>query len=189
MMKKVFLFVILNIVGMTVNAQQDDNKASHSIVIVIPELALLSLESATGTSINLKAIAPTEAGGTITFSPADTSLWLNYSSIVGGVVALRNITVQITDGELPKGTVLSLIASADAGEGDGTIGVPSGSINLSSSPQNIITAIGSAYTGKGLTKGHNLSFLLGLDTAEGSYAKLNINANKILVVTYTLSDN
>jgi hypothetical protein len=116
----------------------------------------------------LEITAPTEAGDAVSF-PSDNSIWLNYSSIVGSTTEpSRNVTAQITAGTVPAGTVLSVVAGADAGSGDGTMGAPTAVIALSGAAQNVISAIGSAYTGDGVSKGHNLSFALDLAAGAGS---------------------
>jgi hypothetical protein len=53
---------------------QDTNNATHNVVIEIPEVALLDLESATGDAITLGPTAPTEAGEAVTFPAQDNSI-------------------------------------------------------------------------------------------------------------------
>lgn len=185
-----FLFgILLSTIGLFSFAQ-DSNQDSHNVVIGIPEVALLDLEASNGTSITLGPTAPTEAGMAVDFNAVDNSIWINYSSIVGSVTEpSRNVSVQITSGTVPAGTELTVLAAADAGSGDGTMGTPTPAITLSSTAQNIITGIGSAYTGDGVNKGHNLSYALNLASASGSYAQLDFDNSDTVVITYTLSDN
>lgn len=190
MKKQNFLFVLL-VGAMSFSVQaQDSNQDAHSVVIGIPEVALLDLEAANGTTITLGPSAPVEAGEAVDFNSVDNSIWINYSSIVGSVTEpSRNVAVQITSGTVPTGTELSVLAASDSGNGDGTMGAPTAAVVLTSTAQNIITGIGSAYTGNGVNKGHNLSYALNLSSAAGSYALLDFDNSDTVVITYTLSDN
>lgn len=90
------------------------------------------------------------------------------------------------DGALPNGLILKLVASADAGYGNGRLGVPTGEITLSGNQQEIITSIGSCYTGNGAGKGHKLTYNLA-SGGEDSYQ--NIPAGEVIVkIVFTLSD-
>jgi len=169
---------------------QDDNDDVHTVTLSVPEVALLDLEASAGTGITLGPAAPTEAGLPVDFSAAtDNTIWMNYSSIVGTVVdPSRTVSVQITTGTVPAGTELTVVAAADAGNGDGTMGTPSAALTLSGTAQDIITGVGSAYTGDGVNNGHNLTYTLSLLAAGGSYATLDFTTGTALSVTYTLSD-
>jgi hypothetical protein len=190
MKKQNFLLgLLVSVVSFSVNAQ-DSNQDAHNVVIGIPEVALLDLEAANGTSITLGPTAPVEAGEAVAFNSTNNSIWINYSSIIGSTTEpSRNVAVQITSGTVPAGTVLSVLAASDAGTGDGTVGAPTPAVTLTSTAQNIITGIGSAYTGNGVNKGHNLSYALNLASAAGSYAQLDFDNSDTVVITYTLSDN
>lgn len=185
-----FLFMLfLGVLSFSVNAQ-DSNQDAHNVVIGIPEVALLDLEAANGTSITLGPTAPTEAGNAVSFNSTDNSIWINYSSIIGSATEpSRNVAVQITSGTVPAGTTLSVLAASYAGNGDGTMGAPTPAVALTSTAQNIITGIGSAYTGNGVNKGHNLQYALNLSSAAGSYSQLDFDNSDTVVITYTLSDN
>ena len=171
----------------------DSNKASHLVTINIAEVALLDLEFAAGesTAITLAGTAPTEAGEAMTFENANNSdIWINYSSIVGSTTEpARNVSVQITDGVVPAGLILTAIASTDAGDGAGLMGTATSILTLSGTLQDIITGIGSAYTGDGANKGHNLTYQLGYETdAATDYGSLDFDKSDVLTITYTLSD-
>ena len=169
---------------------QDDNDDAHNVVITLPEVALLDLESSAGTSISLGPDAPTEAGEALDFSEETNSdIWINYSSIIGSKTEpSRDITVQITSGKVPEGLELTAIAAKDAGMGDGSMGTPTAKIILDNSAQEIIKGVGSAYTGNGVSKGHQLTYQLALNEKKGSYAKLDFDNSNTLAITYTLTD-
>ncbi|MCB0669706.1 MAG: hypothetical protein KDC80_27965, partial [Saprospiraceae bacterium] len=123
------------------------------------------------------------------FEEQNSDLWINYSSIVGSKTEpSRDITAQITSGNVPEGLVLSVQASKDAGMGDGEMGRAKEMIRLDDHVQEIITGVGSAYTGNGPSRGHQLTYVLSLDKKEGSYAKIDFDQSNTLAITYTLTD-
>jgi hypothetical protein len=188
---KVFIiFFVFAAFGIGESFAQDDNDDIHNLIIKLPEVALLDLEAAGGTSITLAPKAPNEAGQALDFSgETNSDIWINYSSIIGSKTEpSRNITVQITSGAVPAGLVLSVAASKDAGLGDGTMGSPTSLIMLDKSAQDIITGVGSSYTGNGVSKGHQITYSLALDNQRGSYAQLDFDQSNTLGITYTLTD-
>ncbi|NND05997.1 MAG: hypothetical protein HKN87_06440 [Saprospiraceae bacterium] len=188
--KTVFTISLVFIVCLSNSLAQDDKDDVHNVIITLPEVALLDLEAASGTSISLGPDAPNEAGQALDFSAESNSdIWVNYSSIIGRKTEpSRNITVQITSGKIPAGLQLSVVANADAGMGDGRMGKPTSAVTLSEKAQDIIEGVGSAYTGNGVSKGHQLTYTLALSKEEGSYAKLDFDNSNSLGITYTLTD-
>ena len=188
---KVFFIVSLALIlGVNNSFAQDDNDDVHNVIISLPEVALLDLEAAAGTSISLGPDAPNEAGQALDFSAeTNTDIWINYSSIIGRKTEpSRNITVQITSGKIPDGLLLSVLANADAGMGDGKMGKPTSAVVLSEKAQELIEGVGSAYTGNGVSKGHQLTYTLALSKERGAYAKLDFDNSNTLGITYTLTD-
>jgi len=171
---------------------QDTNQDAHDVVINIPEVALLDIESEGGNNtVTLGPSAPEEAGEALDFSNAtDNSLWINYSSVIGSTTeASRNVTVAITGGDVPAGMELDVVAAAANG-GKGTLGTPAGSLTLNGTAQDLITAIGSAYTENGANKGHQLTYTLRMkDTSSDEVANLDFDDANTLTITYTLTDN
>ena len=174
-----------------VGPASDTEKDSHSLTIGIPQVALLDIEStATSNGISLNAAAPTEAGEKVTFNQTNNNLWLNYSSIVGNESS-RSVTVQITDGDVPEGINLTVLANKYVGEGEGSMGTASEeSIILNDKKaETIIRGIGSAYTGNGATNGHNLTYKIAQSDDKDAYQNLNFDQSTTLTITYTLTDN
>lgn len=169
---------------------QDTKTDKHTLDIKIPEVAILDLET-TGKSgaIAMEGKAPTEAGNALDFSKAiNSELWINYSSIIGKKTEpSREVTVQITDGDVPSGLEILVEAAKDAGKGEGTVGTPAGQLTLTTAAQKIVTGVGSAYTGNGANAGHNLTYKLQLAT--GKYGDIDFDQSGSITVTYTLSDN
>ena len=192
-MKPFQYFVFIFIIFSQIIKAQDTNQDTHTVTIGFPQVVTLSLLSDTGTAIVLKGDAPSEAGNSVIFNDTNSDIWINYScSIIGtSVEPTKSIAAQITQGMVPLGLRLSVIASKDASQGGGTLGVPESTpVVLNHLKANtVIDGIGVSYTGSGTTKGHNLTYTLSLDPTLGSYALLDFNQSGSLTVTYTLSDN
>jgi hypothetical protein len=188
MKRKLLTIATVLLAAFAANAQ-DTKAAFHTVGIVIPEVALLDIEGAPQ-AITLTAVAPTEAGNAIDMSTAtDATLWLNYSSIKRtSTDATRAVTAQVTTGTIPGGIDFKVVASADAGGGEGTLGTPSSILTLTNAAQNIITGVGSAYTGNGTSKGHLLTYSMVAKTG-AAYGDIDADDSATLTVTYTLSDN
>ncbi|MDZ7846718.1 MAG: hypothetical protein U5L96_08080 [Owenweeksia sp.] len=101
----------------------------------------------------------------------------------------RDIEVVLTSGPLPAGVSLQVKADPYAGNGDGTMGTPNAGVNLTNSPQPIVTGIGSCFTGDGVNNGHNLTYTLNLSSNSGAYATLDADNSNTIQVTYTITDN
>jgi len=161
----------------------ENNSASHDVTISIPEVALLDLEGAS--TITLAPTAPEEAGEGLNFATAtDNSVWVNYSSVVASGQN-RSINAKI-DGTVPEGLQLKVSAGSYNGNGAGTIGSSAGNVILSDKDQEIISGIGSSYTGNGTSQGHNLTYQLDL-TDTDNYQNL-MEGDTEITVTYTLTD-
>jgi len=165
----------------------DMNEAQHGVEITIPTISIVDIEGTDGESpaINLTpSYDGLEAGAAVNFSSATNSnLWLNYTSIVDSD-QIRSITAAIT-GVLPSGVTLNLLAGSAASTGNGTKGSSEGVITLSSTAADLITGIGSAYTGDGHSNGHQLTYTL--DMADDSYANL-VADDYSVTVTYTITE-
>lgn len=187
-----FLFALaLGAISFGANAQDDDDDF-HTVQVGVPEVILVDLEVASGSKnivVGPVMTAPAEAGSPLDFTNAtDNTIWLNYSSIVENNTTTRNVTAAITTGTLPTGVTLSVTAAADAGAGDGTVGTTAGAVSLTGTAQNVVTGIGSCYTGNGASSGHNLTYTVALGAGAGSYATLFTDNNTTVTVTYTITD-
>lgn len=191
-LQKLFFVAVIVLSANATFAQVDSKVATHLVTISIPEVALLDLEVATGTTaITLAGTAPTEAGLPMTFGAAATNatIWMNYSSIVGSTKPTKNITAKISSG-LPTGLKLTVEAATFSGTGKGTTGATSGAVDLDATDRSVVTGIGSAYTGDGATNGHLLTYKLNYATTEtANYKDLRFDAVPLLTITYTLSDS
>lgn len=169
---------------------QDTNTDNHTLTISVPEVALVDIEPAASKNITLGFTAPSEAGNPIVANAANTTLWLNYSSIKSVADPTRNVSVKLN--AVIPGVDINVTAATATGSGAGTLGTPSAQLTLSTADQTIISGIGSAYTGNGANNGHNLTYALAPGSTPGgvaAYADLTAAANTVATVTYTISDN
>jgi hypothetical protein len=96
-MKRFKFTLALSLVAIAVSAHlsaQDTNTDNHTITISVPEVALVDIEPAASKNITLGFTAPTEAGNPIVANAANTTLWLNYSSIKSVADPTRNVSVK-----------------------------------------------------------------------------------------------
>ena len=167
---------------------QDNQTDNHTIGITVPKVALVDIESATSKNITLNFANITEAGEGLTAPTSNSDLWLNYSSILSGEDAAetrRKISVKL-NAAIP-GLDIKVAAATYAGSGKGNQGTAAASaITLTGEDQDLITNIGSCYTGNGVSNGHNLTY--SVLPNDGNYGALVAKTNSV-TVTYTISDN
>jgi len=85
--------------------------------------------------------------------------------------------------------MLSVKASSCSGNGNGKTGIPTGKVHLSEKTQDIITHIGSCYTGDGVNNGHMLTYSLEPGKNNTDYETLAYENSASLHVIYTLTDD
>lgn len=168
---------------------QPKEVVNHTLEITTPRVALLSVKNS-NSNTTLFGFAPKEAGNEISFDDVNESTWINYSSIVGtSKESSRHITVQISNGELPKGFRLLVTVKEDNGFGDGKMGKPFKKVRrVKKSPTKIIHNIGSCYTGVGVNKGHNVVYKIELVNKK-MYKNLRHDNKNAVSLLYTLSDD
>ncbi len=164
------------------------NSANHKLAVEIQEVALIGLIVNEGEPIQLNTLSPTEAGNAVNFSPAvqTNKVWINYSSIVKNINHKRKV-VAMVEGEIPEGVTIAVEASEAEGTGKGKLGHPAGLVFLSGEPKEVISDIGSCFTGKGARNGHSLSYLLTFDNTLKNMEKISKTSSGIHVI-YTLTD-
>ncbi|QIA09786.1 hypothetical protein [Draconibacterium halophilum] len=163
-----------------------DKEAEHKASVIIPDVALLSLKVEGNSNVEFQSAAPTTAGEKIDLqSKQESNIWLNYSSIVTSNQK-RKITATVV-GDIPNGISIKLKVGENIGAGIGELGLSNGSIVLSNSPVDIISGIGSCYTGVGVQNGHPLSYNLEID--ENSFYSNSEKGETSVSVIYTLTDD
>ena len=165
---------------------QDTNGDSHTITVTIPEVALLDIETTGTKNFSVAFTAPTEAGNALGNPSNNTDHWLNWSSIVtdgSGDNPSRSIKVKL-NATVP-GVDIKVVPGTITG-GQGTRGtIVSAGVTLTTSDQDLITAIGSCYTESGTSKGSNLTYSFTPNAS--NYGQLVSSAPSV-TVTYTLTD-
>jgi hypothetical protein len=186
--KKIVLLISLVVLFFsfsTIVPAQNNNKAEMSITLKIPAIALIDfvVDGSQTITYSYSYSTPNQVEQIITPTTSDNT-WLNYSSIV--IDDLTNyITVHISSGSLPADVSLNVLIGNDVGAGDGIIGTSIGQIILSTFPQNIITNIGSCYTGRGIYKGHQLTYTW--ENPDSYNYSLNYENGNAIAVTYTIT--
>jgi hypothetical protein len=180
----ILLVVFLPFLGVTQN-----NQTGHKINIEIPEVALLGLVSEDPGAINLSFSASGEAGDPINLSEVQqkNGIWMNYSSVIRSQNHRRKVVAAV-QGEIPAGLRLIVEATEATGAGGGMLGAPAGKVYLSTEPAEVISDIGSCFTGKGSNNGHLLSYQIEAGENAEDFASLTQNQTTLQVI-YTLTDH
>jgi len=180
-MKKILTFCLV-LVGLNMYAQ-DDHNADHQLTVNIPAVALVDIEGGNITAAFTTG-STAEAGLALQAPANNTTTWLNYSSIKDGSTMKQ---VKVKADKLVPGLDIKVTAGADAGAGAGAVGTAVvGGVVLSTTDQALVTGIGSAYTGNGTSKGHNLTYSFELKSGS-DYGNLEKKSH-VITVTYTIAD-
>lgn len=192
-MKKIIysLFTVLLVAAfstqMTAQTAQTAT-AKHTVTVTMPEIALLDIVGTSGKNVALGFTSPTasadgtpEAGLAIAQnSTPHNKVSLVYTSLVA-TGKTRRISVK-SDAALPTGLVLTLAPQAVGAEGFGAKGTAVGTaIVITDSDQDVVTGIGSCYTGR--TVGSSGSELIYSVEWDGT----GVVGNPIINITYTLT--
>ncbi len=89
---------------------------------------------------------------------------------------------------LPKGILLKVQAYNTTEGGAGNPGTPTNEVILSNNPSDIITGIGSCYTGQGIENGPFLKYSIEFDKTAENYALISSKSYRLDIV-YTLTDD
>ncbi|WP_297099470.1 hypothetical protein [uncultured Draconibacterium sp.] len=177
-------FLFLALFSLAAGAQES---TSHNLGIDVPEVALLALQAENSSDLNLHATPPNTAGQQIKTNKEEQSgIWVNYSSIVRENHK-RKVTATVV-GEIPQGMTLKVKASESRGDGKGKLGESLSWVSLRNGSVDVISNIGSCYTGRGAQNGHLLSYKIELDDEADQYAKLK-QSETSLQILYTLTDD
>lgn len=190
-----YIFIIMNfkdailffflLFGLTSLGAASDNNTAHKAKVSIPDVALLALQFEENPHVDFVGKA-TMAGDKISLQNRQKSgVWLNYSSIAKDNQR-RKITAVVV-GTIPEGMAVTVKADNSVGAGAGDLGRSNGIIRLSESPSDVISGIGSCYTGSGVQNGHLLWYDVEID--EDRFYDEQIEEETILSVVYTLTDD
>lgn len=177
-----FLIITALIVTSVESYSQGTNQASNTISLGMPEVLLLKSNTPL---INL-TLSPQEAGQAVEQSKSDSTARILISSVVTGNQT-RNLSASVTGGAVPAGTFLRVIALTPNSSFIGTRGSLDAEVELDASAKNIITGIGTCYSGTGADDGYILKYTFGVLTAAGSYGLIRASSGTEVTVTLTLS--
>ncbi|MDI9880706.1 hypothetical protein [Flectobacillus longus] len=159
---------------------------SHTIGITIPAVTMLRIAPTASKNITMNFTAPSTAGDPIVAPSNNTSLYLQYSSIMTAPVTSRKISVQAS-ATVAGLTIAVTAANPNATNLQGAGGAGSTISSLSTTAADIITGITSCATGTAATDGSNLTYSIAT-TSASAYQNL-LSGTSSITITYTLADN
>lgn len=179
-MKFLRLFGIVSlvfIVGVSTYSQE----AGEEITLKVNDYSLIETNYA---PVALSFATPVPGAPIASVSNSD--LFVKLSSVVPGGTH-RKMSVQMTSGTVPDGTLLKCIsAECTTANSGGDLGVPvSTPIVLSEVDKNLVNQIGTCYTGTGYNDGYQITFTWHPDDPT-NYHQITATSNVITVV-FTLS--
>jgi len=185
MKSKIAFIIFILIICLRGTGYAIDKEASHKARVVIPEVAMLAIQHDANSNLQFAANVSNTAGDQIELNSVDqSSVWLNYSSVVSPNQK-RKVTATVL-GDIPTGMALK-VKTQESTLGVGETGSGNGTILLSNSPADIISGIGSCYTGSGVQKGQQLLYELEVNNQQ-FYRNEEIHDLSLSVV-YTLTDD
>ena len=160
---------------------QISTTATHSVSLKVPEVAMLSVVEGSGgsNSVSLEFEELEAAGEWFTEVTSTEAIYLRLSSLKPA--ADRIVQVSAT---IPAGLTLKVSAGENTG-GKGTTGTPKENVVIGSAASDLITAIGSGYTGNISNNGFPLTYKLSVD--EDNVSSLAA-ATTAVTVTYTITE-
>jgi hypothetical protein len=179
-MKKTLLILSITLLG-TFLGSNVMGQVTQNLNLGMPEIALMA---ASATTINLQLTTGT-AGLAVKSSVSDSSARLKVSSIITSTT--RTLTASVS--AVPSGTSLTLQAQAPNASFGGTPGafLPAAALPVTGSA-NIITGIGSCYTGTAIDDGYKLKYTWGLLDPASNYASVRATgAGVLVIVTLTIT--
>jgi hypothetical protein len=185
---KVITVLALSLLTVNTFATVSNDEAKHDVKVSINAHSLVGISSTK--LIQLQPVAPQVAGEGLDFSTeasTNSSIWLNYSSIVEKNA--NSISVSMDGKDLPKGVTIELVAGKDAGNGMGEVGQSSNEpLVLDKKAQTLISGIKNCYTGTGEGAGHQLTYSLKMNQTSENYKAL-ASGSYDTTIYYTITEN
>jgi hypothetical protein len=188
MMKKLLLFfaVIGLMAGYSGKVMAQDDNAGEFIDFTLGSTQILDLNRTTPALPTLAFQTPTSAG--LNFTPVEDAItFINITSVISATGYTKKIATTVT-GTVPAGTILTVVATAATSDGGGTKGtIVSTPVDLSIlTTQDLITGIGSCWTGDGTGRGYKLTYNWSVKPLMPSL--IAVDNNDVVKVTYTISE-
>jgi len=159
------------------------SSTSHNLTLTVNAIILLRVNGAAPT---LTVVAPATAGDappSVDNSASPCQLQYTSTVTVPATPARRITAAWGAADSAPAGCSLKLRVTGISG-GEGSTGSPGPEITVSSSAQDIVTAIGSCYTGTGSGNGANYYYTLSVDNP----ANLVGGETRTVRLTFTFTD-
>ena len=187
MMKKFLFGFILISVLISGRVVAQSTTAGDQITLGVQDFCLIATNGAQ-VAMTLQA----SVAGTPVASVSNSNMYVKVSSVVPGNTN-RKITARMSGGTIPAGTRLSLQAALSVNlNGAGRRGVVVVTpIVLSTIDQDLVTGIGSYYTGTGNTDGYRLTYTWAPYLPSTNYQLLSATATPTvitIVLTITAHD-
>jgi len=162
------------------SAQSSSNQV---LTMGIPEVLLISAVNPSGVPGAISLELTTTVAGTAISGGTGTSYVQLSSIVVDG--QSRKLTASVTG--VPVGTTLSMATTVPSnGNFAGTVGTGTASQQLTATAVDIVTGIGSCYTGTAALDGYKLDFAWDAGAA-GDYGTIFATAGATATVVLTLS--
>ena len=174
------LFGIISLV-VTAGISTFSQEAGEEITLNVNDYSLIETNYA---PVALSFATPLPGAPIATVSNSD--LFVKLSSVTPGNTH-RKMTVQITSGIVPEGTILKCIsAECTTKNSGGELGLPvSTPIVLSEVDKDLVNQIGTCYTGTGDDDGYQINFTWEPDDPS-NYHQITATS-KVITVVFTLS--
>jgi len=119
---------------------------------------------------------------------SNSDMFLKISSITWWIFR-RTVSAKISSGSVPAGTTLQLVAAnCTTTNSGGRLGTTTGTINLSSTDQQILKSIGTCYTGTGYNDGYQLTYTWVPTTVAADYDLISATTSPVnITVVFTIS--
>lgn len=188
MNNRVFIWVLLlPFICSRLEAQETvvelKNTATANVLLGVTEVSLIRVNAQV---ISLQ-LNQQEAGMAVESYKADSSARLHISSLISSQP--RYLTAKITDGDVPDGTELKLVALNPNANFVGPWGIFSPEVSLDRTDRIIISNIATCYSGTETQNGIPLKFIYSLNTDRATYGLIRATQGNNIVVTLTLSPN
>lgn len=179
--KIVVFFTVLFLLWSAHVMAVDTNVATSTLTLGVPEVSLLR----TSSGIITLTLSQRGAGESIDLYKSDSTARILISSVITS--ATRMLSAKITAGTVPSGAQLQLVAKSPNASFVGTSGTLGSPVTLDATDRNIITGIGTCYSGTGASDGYPLKFIFGIDLNSANYGSLRATTGVQIVVTLTLT--
>lgn len=169
-MKRFLAIIVMLVLASSAFAQTD----AHNVTVTLGAFGLIRLSDGSNITITIDQNDVATEGAQPS-AETDATQYLQYTICAA---ADQEITAGL-DSDMPVGVTLAAVAVVGGAAGAGDRGTADAGGNLSSTAIDIVSSIGTCYTGTGATDGANVTYTA---TTDGTVAPASI----VRTVTYTI---